>query len=142
MVYELIAYYNRESSLPPYLGTFLKYLTIFLAISFSVKFYNSRHNHCDLTIGQEYLVPINETEFAQAVSSVVKSGALPATRMQHAKSHGCVVAEFQVSDVIGSQYKQGAFKHPGKSYPAIVRFSNGARGGKKCLIITNIIDQN
>src|SRR5258706_4670154 len=47
-----------------------------------------------------------------------------AMRDQHAKSHGCVKAEFIVRDDLPAELTTSLFR-PGAHYPAIVRFSNG-----------------
>jgi len=47
-----------------------------------------------------------------------------AMRDQHAKSHGCVEAEFIVRDDLPAEFTTSLFR-PGARYPAIVRFSNG-----------------
>jgi Catalase len=47
-----------------------------------------------------------------------------AMRDQHAKTHGCVEAEFIVRDDLPAEFTTPLFR-PGARYPAIVRFSNG-----------------
>ena len=47
-----------------------------------------------------------------------------AMRDQHAKSHGCVKAEFIVRDDLPAEFTTSLFRR-GARYPAIVRFSNG-----------------
>src|SRR2546430_3261561 len=47
-----------------------------------------------------------------------------AMRDQHAKSHGCVKAEFIVRDDLPAEFTTSLFR-PGARYPAMVRFSNG-----------------
>jgi len=42
----------------------------------------------------------------------------------HPKDHGCVTAEFTVNDNLPKEYQQGVFKSPGKTYSALIRFSN------------------
>ena len=44
----------------------------------------------------------------------------------HAKSHGCVRAEFQVLPDLDAERRVGLFKHPGKTFDAWIRFSNAA----------------
>lgn len=44
----------------------------------------------------------------------------------HAKSHGCVKAEFVVGDDIEEKYRVGLFAQPGKVHEAWIRFSNAA----------------
>lgn len=48
----------------------------------------------------------------------------PIRRGQHAKSHGCVRAEFQVREDVPDELRAGVFAKP-VSFPAWVRFSNG-----------------
>jgi hypothetical protein len=50
----------------------------------------------------------------------------PARRRLHAKHHGCVCAEFRVLDNIPQDLRFGVFQTP-RSFPALVRFSNGFR---------------
>lgn len=47
-------------------------------------------------------------------------------RDAHPKAHGCVRAEFRVSPILPPALAHGIFV-PGASYPAWIRFSNGAR---------------
>ncbi len=44
----------------------------------------------------------------------------------HAKSHGCVKAEFTIRKDIKEQYQVGLFAHPGRVHEAWIRFSNAA----------------
>jgi hypothetical protein len=44
----------------------------------------------------------------------------------HAKSHGCVKAEFRISNDIDEKYRVGLFANPGKVHEAWVRFSNAS----------------
>lgn len=44
----------------------------------------------------------------------------------HAKSHGCVKAEFAICDDIEEKYRVGLFAFPGKVHQAWIRFSNAA----------------
>ncbi len=44
----------------------------------------------------------------------------------HAKSHGCVKAEFVIRGDIEKKFRVGLFAHPGKSHEAWIRFSNAA----------------
>ena len=44
----------------------------------------------------------------------------------HAKSHGCVRAEFVVRDDIEEKYRLGLFTRPGKKHSAWIRFSNAS----------------
>jgi hypothetical protein len=54
----------------------------------------------------------------------VSDVSVPAMRDQHAKSHGCVTAEFTVCDDLPAEFTTDLFRR-GARYPAIVRFSNG-----------------
>src|SRR5262245_31138948 len=45
-------------------------------------------------------------------------------RAQHAKATSCVTAEFRVADEVPSDLRHGIFREPGRTYNAIVRFSN------------------
>jgi catalase len=54
----------------------------------------------------------------------VSDCSVPAMRDQHAKTHGCVKAEFIVRDDLPAEFTTDLFR-PGARYPATVRFSNG-----------------
>ncbi|MEH2625306.1 hypothetical protein V1292_003361 [Bradyrhizobium sp. AZCC 1719] len=54
----------------------------------------------------------------------VSDCSVPAMRDQHAKTHGCVKAEFIVRDDLPAEFTTDLFR-PGARYPAMVRFSNG-----------------
>ena len=45
-------------------------------------------------------------------------------RGQHAKATGCVTAEFRIVDDVASDLRHGVFRQPGRTFSAIVRFSN------------------
>jgi hypothetical protein len=45
-------------------------------------------------------------------------------RGQHAKATGCVTAEFRIADDVSSDLRHGIFRQPGRTFSAIVRFSN------------------
>jgi len=45
-------------------------------------------------------------------------------RGQHAKATGCVTAEFRIADDVPSDLRHGIFRRPGRTFSAIVRFSN------------------
>jgi hypothetical protein len=45
-------------------------------------------------------------------------------RGQHAKATGCVTAEFRIADDVPSDLQHGVFGQPGRTFGAIVRFSN------------------
>ncbi|MHA3056058.1 catalase [Acinetobacter sp. ANC 4633] len=79
----------------------------------------------------EHLYP-NEAVIAEEISDVIEksirkqySGGT-ALRDAHPKAHGCVRAEFQVSETLPKNLARGVFI-PGKTYPAWIRFSNGSR---------------
>ena len=46
-------------------------------------------------------------------------------RGAHAKAHGCVKAQFNVSKQIEDRFKHGIFSQAGRQYKAWIRFSNG-----------------
>ncbi len=46
-------------------------------------------------------------------------------RDAHAKAHGCVKAEVQVLADLPPALRQGVFSEPGKTWPAMIRLSNG-----------------
>lgn len=54
----------------------------------------------------------------------VSDCSTPAMRDQHAKTHGCVSAEFIVRDDLPAEFTTDLFR-PGARYPATLRFSNG-----------------
>src|SRR5437762_462740 len=45
-------------------------------------------------------------------------------RGQHAKATGCVTAEFRIADNVRTDLRHGIFSQPGRTFNAIVRFSN------------------
>jgi catalase len=45
-------------------------------------------------------------------------------RGQHAKATGCVTAEFRAAEDAPSELRHGIFRQPGRTFSAIVRFSN------------------
>jgi hypothetical protein len=45
-------------------------------------------------------------------------------RGQHAKATGCVTAEFRIGGDVPSDLRHGVFREPGRTFSAIVRFSN------------------
>ena len=51
-------------------------------------------------------------------------------RDAHPKAHGCVRAEFRVSATVPETLAHGVFV-PGATYPAWIRFSNGAQGATR-----------
>lgn len=44
----------------------------------------------------------------------------------HAKSHGCVKAEFVVEQTLREEHKVGLFAEPGRRFEAVIRFSNAS----------------
>lgn len=60
----------------------------------------------------------------QSLRSQYASGAV--LRDAHPKAHGCVRAEFRVAPTLPPALAHGVFV-PGATYPAWIRFSNGAR---------------
>jgi hypothetical protein len=50
-----------------------------------------------------------------------------AVRDAHAKGHGCVVANLEISENIPQWAQSGIFAKPGHVFPAIARFSNGTQ---------------
>lgn len=50
----------------------------------------------------------------------------PVLRGVHAKDHGCVCAEFKVTQDLPAKFHHGVFAYPGRTYSALVRFSNAA----------------
>ncbi len=48
------------------------------------------------------------------------------SRDAHAKGHGCAVAEFEISNKVPTEYQVGVLSQPGRTFDAIVRFSNGS----------------
>jgi catalase len=50
----------------------------------------------------------------------------PVLRGVHPKDHGCVSATFQVHDSLPPELCVGVFATPGRSYEALIRFSNAS----------------
>jgi len=50
-----------------------------------------------------------------------------AVRDAHAKGHGCVVANLEISENVPEWARSGIFAQPGHVFPAIARFSNGTQ---------------
>ena len=79
----------------------------------------------------EHLYP-GEQALAEEIGEVIErslrgqvaTGAI--LRDAHPKAHGCVRAEFLVSDTLPDQLSHGIFV-PGAAYQALIRFSNGSR---------------
>jgi len=78
-------------------------------------------------LGHEYPELDDPAVFAHMVAMTVAqmepvSGQL--RRGQHAKATGCVTAEFRIADDVPPALRHGIFSQPGRTYNAIVRFSN------------------
>jgi hypothetical protein len=78
-------------------------------------------------------IPTGEAEDIQAVTDAVvrlleqrrsRTGAVG--RNVHLKGHGLAKGELRVRDGLPAELAQGVFAHPGRTYPAVARFSNGA----------------
>ena len=97
--------------------------------------------------GDEDSSPLNFTfetipadEAVQIADITLKTGELQRRRAQvfndvqggqilrgvHPKSHGCVVADFNISPDIAADFQVGLFSIPGKSYKALIRYSNAS----------------
>ena len=99
---------------------------------------------CQLQLGTEYLgnvtkksnflikflVNYDENGMTSTITGLVNNTILPAGRLQHQKSHGCVTAKLTVDRNISKEFQYGIFSNPGMVYDTIVRFSNGAQKGK------------
>jgi hypothetical protein len=78
---------------------------------------------------------VEDTEL-QAVRCVVSqfrskfeadnADTLPALRCQHAKSHGCVKANFIVAQGLPGYLRKGIFAHENARYKALIRFSSAS----------------
>ncbi|MCC7510684.1 MAG: catalase family protein [Planctomycetes bacterium] len=86
------------------------------------------------TLAEETIPP---DEAALIARLVVQNLALlnekerPVRRGQHAKHHGCVLADFEVEPDLPAELRHGLFATP-KTYKALIRFSNGeARDDRK-----------
>jgi len=81
-----------------------------------------------LELGKEYVAP-NEEYYYDQISNILieqeqkKYAPGQTLRIFHAKSHGCVKAEFIINDNIPEELRVGIFKNTG-SFPAFIRFSN------------------
>ncbi len=78
-------------------------------------------------------IPVDEaTQIQNIVASTIQQlqhrypGDKRVLRGVHAKDHGCVTATFHVLPGIAENLRQGVFATPGKTYSALVRFSNAA----------------
>lgn len=85
-------------------------------------------------IGKEYVPPDEEKVIASIVDLFLErveartrqNAGQPARRAQHVKAQGCVRAVFTVDEDVPAEARHGVWREPGKSYPAWLRFSNGA----------------
>ena len=80
-----------------------------------------------LELGREYPELDDAQVFARMVSLTIDQmepihGRL--RRGQHAKATGCVTAEFRVADNVPAGLRYGVFAQNGRTYRALVRFSN------------------
>lgn len=83
----------------------------------------------------EHLYP-EEQALAEEIGKVIErslrkhyaTGAI--LREAHPKAHGCVRAEFRVSETLPATLSHGVFV-PGATYPAWIRFSNGSRDASR-----------
>jgi hypothetical protein len=78
-------------------------------------------------LNREYPQENEEEIFAQMVEETISEmkpigGFI--RRGQHAKATGCVTAEFQVVDEMPDHLRHGVFAEPGRTFEALVRFSN------------------
>jgi hypothetical protein len=85
------------------------------------------HNIMTPELNREYPELDDPKVFEQMVNLTVGqmkpiSGHL--RRGQHAKATGCVTAEFRINDDVPSDLRHGIFRQPGRTFSAIVRFSN------------------
>src|SRR6266446_87981 len=78
-------------------------------------------------LNREYLELDDPKVFEQMVNLTVgqmKPVRGHLRRGQHAKPTGCVTAEFRIADDVRSDLRHGIFRQPGRTFSAIVRFSN------------------
>ena len=80
-----------------------------------------------LELNKEYPQEDEEEIFAEMVEETISEmkpigGFI--RRGQHAKATGCVTAEFQVVDGMPDHLRHGVFAEPGRSFQALVQFSN------------------
>ena len=78
-------------------------------------------------LNREYPELDDPTVFAQMVELTLAQmkpieGRL--RRGQHARATGCATAQFQIADDVPSDLRHGVFGQPGRTFNAIVRFSN------------------
>jgi len=81
------------------------------------------------------VTPPGEAPAIERITSLIRAtfehdypaGVRPARRDEHAKAHGCVRAELEVTADVPSRLRHGVFRVPG-TYPAWIRFSSSAPG--------------
>lgn len=72
----------------------------------------------------------NEVEAARRITAIIEAHLSrlypsgPVRRDAHPKSTGCVDAVFTVNNDIPDRFRSGIFASPGRSYRAVIRFSN------------------
>eukprot|EP00761_Pharyngomonas_kirbyi_P007298 gb/GECH01007308.1/.p1 GENE.gb/GECH01007308.1/~~gb/GECH01007308.1/.p1 ORF type:complete len:449 (+),score=121.05 gb/GECH01007308.1/:1-1347(+) len=93
----------------------------------------SETKECHRELGKEYISDddkqaIQELEqlFEKTLKQEKQGKDHHADRFQHAKSHGCVNAHFQLLNDIPSELQHGIFSKPGSTFPAVIRFSSAA----------------
>lgn len=87
----------------------------------------------DLPPLDQEVVPPGEAEAIASVVAMIEAGVnalaergqRPVLRDAHAKTHGCVAAEFTTESNLPDALKRGVFAE-GRSYPAWIRFSNAS----------------
>lgn len=85
-------------------------------------------------LGEER-VPPNEGDFIARTVELLETrhqrdyppGVRPMPRDFHGKAHGCLAATFTIDEHLPSEARHGIFKALGKTYQAVVRFSNASR---------------
>ena len=90
-------------------------------------------------LNREYPEPDEEATFGHMVEITRKLMDIahhktpdqPMRRGQHAKATGCVIAEFRIADDVPADLRHGVFAVPGRTYQALVRFSNSQDVVKK-----------
>jgi len=78
-------------------------------------------------LNREYL-ELDDPKVFEEMVNLIESQMKPidghVRRGQHAKVTGCVTAEFRIADDVPPDLRYGIFSQPGRTYSAIVRFSN------------------
>jgi len=78
-----------------------------------------------------YLEKLEQNELKHVVNTAEvmfkrQMATEPSSRDAHAKGHGCVTAEFRISESIPLEFRRGLFSNGGQKYEALVRLSNGS----------------